>query len=141
MLRQGSVSPLTNYRNGSVQVRRYDSFGGQEAQQCSDCHNYQPTTIGLAFGCFRTNKVANVLCIKRGPVRLSVMRAIKRADRPRRHHESGKDPPGLAIPAGLTLASDLPEKRPKIGPDDASDMKSSRLTSLTNPQISRTAKT
>jgi hypothetical protein len=93
------------------------------------------------FGCFRTNKVANVLCIKRGPVRLSVMRAIKRADRPRRHHESGKDPPGLAIPAGLTLASDLPEKRPKIGPDDASDMKSSRLTSLTNPQISRTAKT
>jgi hypothetical protein len=83
----------------------------------------------------------NVLCIKRGPVRLSVMRAIKRADRPRRHHESGKDPPGLAIPAGLTLASDLREKRPKIGPDDASDMKSSRLTSLTNPQISRTAKT
>jgi hypothetical protein len=54
------------------------------------------------------------------------MRAIKRADRPRRHHEPGKDPPGLAIPAGLTLASDLPEKRQENGPDDASDMKSSR---------------
>jgi len=51
------------------------------------------------------------------------MRAIERADRPRRHHESGKDPPGLATPAGLTLASDLPKKRPKIGPDDASDIK------------------
>ena len=93
------------------------------------------------FGCFRTNKVANVLCIKRGPVRLSVMRAIKRADRPRRHHESGKDPPGLAIPAGLTLASDLPEKRQKFGPRDASDIKSSGLTSPTNPRINRTAET
>jgi hypothetical protein len=60
---------------------------------------------------------------------------------PRQHHEPGKDPPGLAIPAGLTLTSDLSEKRPKIGPDDASDMKSSRLTSPTNPQINRTAKT
>src|SRR6266446_10935978 len=33
MLWQGGVSPLTDYRNGSVQVRRYDSFGCQEAQQ------------------------------------------------------------------------------------------------------------
>jgi hypothetical protein len=39
------------------------------------------------------------------------------------------------------LTSDLPEKRPKIGPDDASDMKSSLLTTPTNPQINRTAKT
>jgi hypothetical protein len=28
-----------------------------------------------------------------------------------------------------------PKKRPKIGPDDASDMKSSRLTSPTNPKL------
>jgi hypothetical protein len=39
------------------------------------------------------------------------------------------------------LTSDLAEKRPKIGPDDASDMKSSLLTSPTNPQINLTAKT
>jgi hypothetical protein len=71
------------------------------------------------------------------------MRAIKRADRPDDIMNPGKilRVLALAIPVGLTLASDLPEKRPKIGPDDASNMKSSRLTSPTNPQINRTAKT
>src|ERR1700730_11510258 len=81
MLWQGSVLPFTDYRNGSVQVRRYDSFGGQEAQQCSDCGNYLLTTPGLAFGCFRTNKVANVLCIQRGPVRFAHLAPLDQSPR------------------------------------------------------------
>src|SRR6516162_7158936 len=78
---QGGVSPLTDYRNGSVQVRRYDSFGGQEAQECSDCSNYQPTTAGLAFGCFTTNKIANLLCVERCPVRLAHLERLDQSTR------------------------------------------------------------
>jgi hypothetical protein len=81
VLWQGSVSPLTDYRNGSVQVRRYDSFSGQEAQQCPDCRNYQLTTTGLAFACFTTNKIANVLCIERGPVRFTHLERLDQSTR------------------------------------------------------------
>src|SRR5580704_18538678 len=81
MLWQGSVSPLTDYRNGSVQVGTDNSFGGQEAQECPDCRNYQPTTTGFAFACFTTNKIANLLCIKRGPVRLTHLERLDHSTR------------------------------------------------------------
>src|SRR5258708_38967046 len=81
MLWEGGVSPITDCRNGSVQVWRYNSFSSQEAQQCPDCSNYQPTTTGLAFGCFTTNKIADVLCIELGPVRLARLERLDQSTR------------------------------------------------------------
>src|SRR5258705_3459279 len=81
MLWWRGVSPLTDYRNGWVQVRRYASFGGQEAHQCPDCSNYQPTTAGLAFACFTTKKIANLLCIERGPGRLAHLERLDQLTR------------------------------------------------------------
>src|ERR1700730_1833615 len=81
MLWQGGGAQLPESRNGSVTAWRCNSFTSQKAQQRPACSHDQATTTGLAFGCFTTNKIADVLCIELGPVRLARLERLDQSTR------------------------------------------------------------
>jgi hypothetical protein len=64
-----------------MQIGRNDTFSNQEAQERSHREHGLTTTTSLQPGSFTANEIADVACIQRAPVRLTLR---KRFDQPTR---------------------------------------------------------